>query len=56
MTNATITSLETLPETISADTEVCIPGYALESTDDSGLWLLTDTATEIPLREVRVQW
>jgi hypothetical protein len=57
MTNATkITTLETLPATISADTEVCIPGYALESTDDRGLWLLTDLATEIPLREVNVQW
>jgi hypothetical protein len=55
-TTTKITSLETLPETISANTEVCIPGYALESTDDRGLWLLTDTTTEIPLREVRVKW
>jgi hypothetical protein len=55
MTNA-ITTLEALPETISADTEVCIPGYHLESTDIPSLWLLTDTATEIPAREVRVAW
>jgi hypothetical protein len=51
-----ITTLDDLPETINADTEVCIPGYALESTDDRTLWLLTDTTTEIPLRKVHVQW
>jgi hypothetical protein len=55
MTTSKITSLDSLPETISADTEVCIPGYYLEKCEDvPGLWMLTDLVTDIPTREVRV--
>jgi hypothetical protein len=55
MTTSKITTLETLPETISADTEVCIPGHYLEQCEDvPGLWMLTDSETDIPVREVRV--
>lgn len=58
MTNSKITSLSELTsrnDTISADTEVCIPGYYLESTDVPSLWLLTETETDIPAREITVQ-
>ena len=58
MTTATkITSLNeltSLNDTISADTEVCVPGYYLESTDIPSLWLLTDSVTDIPEREIHV--
>jgi hypothetical protein len=58
MTTSKITSLNeltSLNDTISADTEVLVPGYYLEKCEDvPGLWMLTDLATDIPEREIHV--
>jgi hypothetical protein len=56
MTNP-ITTLEALPETISANQEVTIPGHHLEASEkDPTHWMLVHTATEIPVRDVHVRW
>lgn len=52
----TITSLENLTGSISADTEVCIPGYHLESTDNASEWILADDTDNSPVELITVRW
>lgn len=55
-TTKTITTLEALPETLSADTEVCIPGHHVEPTKCRDQWVLVHTETDVSVRAIRVQW
>ncbi len=57
MTTTKITTLEALPETINAETEICIPGHHLvQSEKDPTWWMLVHTASDIPVRDLTVQW
>jgi hypothetical protein len=51
-----ITTLEALPETITADTEVCIPGYHIEPTRTRDHWVLVHTDTDVSIKPLTVQW
>lgn len=56
MTNAIITSLKDLPETIDANTEVCIPGHHLEASISHDKWHLINDETDETVRKVYVDW
>jgi len=57
MSNAAITSLKNLPETITKDTDVIIPGYHLVEGSNKNIWcLVTDDEDEMVEHVFNVIW
>jgi hypothetical protein len=51
-----ITTLDSLPESISAETEVVISGYYIEEGGARDEWILRRETDEVPVRTIHVEW